>query len=674
MTKDHWQDQGIFHAASLWTIISAVLASILALTAVDIARPMLIGWVSIHVLLAVAALVLSAMTKRATPKWFQLRPAHAIVFLSVTAWGFGVLLLSVDGTAEQNVPIYLVASGLACASIWLLQSEALLMAAAQVCLLLPMLYRLLITGQKIGVVTALLFSVLVIANAFISRRVALSQADAFGAAGTGPTGTGPTGADFAPARTDALAQQESQFQTERMAEQLKHELARHQNIEEELKAAKQVAEAASMAKGEFLATMSHEIRTPLNGIIPLLEILRDSKLQPDQRDYLNTAYSSSKQLLNIIDDILDYSKIEANKLELESTGMNLREVLDSVIRLMERPASAKNLRLSAKLDPGVRMAMRGDPTRLRQVLTNLVSNAIKFTEKGGIQVDIQKRSETRTHQELVFAVKDSGVGISVEAQGKLFKAFQQADTSTTRVFGGTGLGLVICQRIVTLMGGQIGVKSEPGKGSVFWFSVPMLKAQGDIGSARRDVNGTRTLLVSSDQRMVQRFSALLGKQGLSLTVTAGTTDAMGKLKSSATLGENWAFELVVLDANALRTTLPQFVRSALREVSLERLRFVLVQSGEPISADALDPKRCGSVMLNSAEAEVLQLMNRLLEVQTGGEQQFSLLADAARFSSDHQTPKRRPVERACAAGGRQPCQSRGRFEGGWKNWRKRRMG
>ena len=185
------------------------------------------------------------------------------------------------------------------------------------------------------------------------------------------------------------------------------ELEKLRNVQRELLQAKLEAEAAMMAKSEFLATMSHEIRTPLNGIIPLLDILLSTKLAADQLDYLQTAYKSARELLRIVDDILDYSKIEANKLELESVGINLREALDSVRRLMEKSAEAKGLKFSVTIEPEVRVAVRGDPTRLRQVLTNLVSNAIKFTPRGTVAIHVGKRGETRTHYELLFAVKDT---------------------------------------------------------------------------------------------------------------------------------------------------------------------------------------------------------------------------------------------------------------------------
>lgn len=631
------RERSLFGAINFWTGMSTLLAAMLVFDLSGLGLNSASIWVGVHAVLAVLSFILVKQSQRAIrPNWFAVRPAHLVMLLSVLLWGLGVVMLSSPTQDSQSLlPLLLIATGLACASVWLLHGDAVLMSATQVLLFLPIGFRLLTLPQP-QIMTTLIMLILVISNILIARRWDLARenfANSLGARALTPFNA-TVAAPASGLGKAQLGAQEAQFQAERLGEELRAELERHKNIEEELKAAKQAAEAASMAKGEFLATMSHEIRTPLNGIIPLLEILRDSKLQPDQRDYLNTAYGSAKQLLGIIDDILDYSKIEANKLELEQTGLNLREVMDSVMRLMERPAHAKSLKISLKLDPGVRIAMRGDPTRLRQVLTNLVSNAVKFTEKGGVQVEVSKRSETRTHQELVFAVKDSGIGISAESQAKLFKAFQQADTSTTRTFGGTGLGLVICQRIVNLMGGQIGVKSEPGKGSVFWFSVPMLKAAGDIGAARRDLNGVRALLICADQRVTQRFNSVLSAQGMTLTHTNNTADGLSKLKSSATLGENWAFEVAVIDINSMRPTVAGFVRNALREPSMERVKFLLVQSGEPISADILDPRRCASVMLNTSEGEISSTLNRMLEISQATEQRFNLLEEAARMGAD----------------------------------------
>ena len=256
---------------------------------------------------------------------------------------------------------------------------------------------------------------------------------------------------------------------------LQRDSQRHGQLERELLQAKQEAEAAVLAKGEFLATMSHEIRTPLNGIIPMLEMIGAGPLAPDQREMLQTASLSSQQLLRIVDDILDYSRLEANRLELETTSFNLRELLDSVIQLMAQPAQRKHLKLELHIDPAVRLPVRGDPLRLRQVIGNLVGNAIKFTEQGGVVVNVSRQGETASRHKLRFEVIDTGIGLSAEQQSRLFNSFTQADASTTRLYGGTGLGLAISKRIVELMEGRIGVESEPGRGSRFWFEIPLLK-------------------------------------------------------------------------------------------------------------------------------------------------------------------------------------------------------
>ncbi|HEY6986198.1 MAG TPA: histidine kinase dimerization/phospho-acceptor domain-containing protein, partial [Rhodanobacteraceae bacterium] len=210
--------------------------------------------------------------------------------------------------------------------------------------------------------------------------------------------------DDAPVPTLATATASAPF--ELAPEELRRQLDTLRHTQGELLLAKQAAEAAMMAKGEFLATMSHEIRTPLNGVLPLLELVLSTPLQPDQRDYLSTAHASARELLRIVDAILDYSKLDAERLELEITGLNLRELVSGVAQLMQRNAEAKGLRLTVTIDANVRLAVRGDPVRLRQVLTNLVSNAIKFTERGGVHIQVSKRAETRDHHEIVFAVRD----------------------------------------------------------------------------------------------------------------------------------------------------------------------------------------------------------------------------------------------------------------------------
>jgi signal transduction histidine kinase/CheY-like chemotaxis protein/HPt (histidine-containing phosphotransfer) domain-containing protein len=393
------------------------------------------------------------------------------------------------------------------------------------------------------------------------------------------------------------------------------ELEKLRSVQGELMRAKQDAEAAMMAKSEFLATMSHEIRTPLNGIIPLLDIVLSTKLTPDQQDYLQTAYKSSRELLRIVDDILDYSKMDANKLELETTGLNLRELLDAVHRLLVKNAEAKGLTFNFTIDPAVRIAVRGDPTRLRQVLTNLVSNAIKFTERGTVTIHLSKQKETRTHYEYLFAVKDTGIGIAPDAVTRLFQAFTQADTSTTRFHGGTGLGLAICQRIIELMQGKIGVRSEVGKGSMFWFSVPMLKALGDTTAARRDLHGARALVMANDAATMRRLSSYFGSWGAAFQQSAAAPDALSKLRSAASMGESWAYDFLILDTTAIPPPAAlTLLRNISREPLLERVRCVFLLGDEPAPPDLAADPRALTMPRQASEGELRNALLKLLGV------------------------------------------------------------
>ncbi|MDH5254771.1 MAG: response regulator [Gammaproteobacteria bacterium] len=342
--------------------------------------------------------------------------------------------------------------------------------------------------------------------------------------------------------------------------------------------ARDAALAASRSKSEFLARMSHEIRTPMNGVLGMTELLRGTRLDSRQQKYAETIRHSAESLLAIINDILDFSRIEAGKMALDDAPFDLEQVVEEAVGLLAGPAHARGLELICRFPPGLHPAYRGDGMRLRQVLINLLGNAVKFTERGQVTVRVRELAGGDERKAVLrFSVEDTGVGIRPESQRRIFESFTQEDGSTTRKYGGTGLGLAISKQLVELMGGQIEVRSEPGVGSTFSFTVPLAReARSDVELGLDALGGRRILVVDDNATNRAILREHLLSWGAGVTEADSGVDALAKL--SAAVARSEPFDLVVLDYQMPEMNGLDVLRAARAAPELRDLRVVLLSS------------------------------------------------------------------------------------------------
>lgn len=339
----------------------------------------------------------------------------------------------------------------------------------------------------------------------------------------------------------------------------------------------QEAEAASKAKSQFLARMSHELRTPLHGVIGMTHVLMQTRLSQEQKDIANSVNASGQMLSELIENILDFSKIEAGKVELEMIDFDLHALLNGLMTVFVPQARNTGVAFRLHVGSDVPFYLKGDPLHLRQVLVNLIGNAIKFTEKGHIDLSVQLARRDGSRALIRFEVLDTGIGIPVEAQDRIFESFTQADISTTRRYGGTGLGTTISKHLVQLMGGTLRLKSTVGEGSVFWFEIPLETATGtDYFEIPPGLSTCRTLVLSSDPMSVSDVAALLSRWSIPFTRVSGAAHAFATLRQAARTGI--PYRIVLVDGNSENIFPLQFVQAIRADSDLYNLSAVLLRA------------------------------------------------------------------------------------------------